>query len=84
MQVFEQHECFEMLVLNDINSMRMLTPLFFGGGTMLRNVLKITSSLLILFVLRYLYCRDVACYVSTRPYFFGRSRKMGMLFSEHS
>lgn len=36
MQVFEQHECFEMQVLNDMNSMRMLTPLVFGGGTMLR------------------------------------------------
>ena len=27
MQIFEQHECFEMQVLNDMNSMRMLTPL---------------------------------------------------------
>jgi len=36
MQIFEQYECFEMQVLNDMNSMRMLTPLVFGGGTMLR------------------------------------------------
>jgi hypothetical protein len=31
-----------------------------------------------------MYCRDVACYVSTRPYFVVRSRKMSMLFSEIS
>jgi hypothetical protein len=36
MLIFEQHEKFEMHVLNYMNSTRLLTPLVFGGGTMLR------------------------------------------------
>ena len=43
--------------------------------TLLRNFLKISSPFLILFVLRLMYCRDVACYVSTRPYFFCTFKK---------
>ena len=47
---------------------------------LLRNALKISSSFLILFVLRLMYCRDVACYVSTRPYFFEQSKKWAWYF----
>jgi len=45
---------------------------------------KLSSPFQKMFELQFLYCRDVACYVSTRPYFFVRSRKMSMLFSDHS
>jgi len=36
MDIFEQHEIFEIEVLEKMNSAKMLEPLVFGGGTMLR------------------------------------------------
>jgi len=36
MDIFEQHEAFEIEILDKMNSARMLEPLVFGGGTMLR------------------------------------------------
>lgn len=36
MDIFEQHEAFEIEVLDKMNSTRVLEPLVFGGGTMLR------------------------------------------------
>jgi predicted nucleotidyltransferase component of viral defense system len=36
MDIFEKHEAFEIEVLDRMNSARMLEPLVFGGGTMLR------------------------------------------------
>jgi predicted nucleotidyltransferase component of viral defense system len=36
MDIFERHEVFEMEVLVKLNSARLLDPLVFGGGTMLR------------------------------------------------
>ena len=36
MDIFEKHEAFEIEVLDAMNSARMLEPLVFGGGTMLR------------------------------------------------
>lgn len=36
MDIFKQHEAFEMEILDAMNSARMLEPLVFGGGTMLR------------------------------------------------
>ena len=36
MDIFRQHEIFEIEVLDKMNSIRALDPLVFGGGTMLR------------------------------------------------
>lgn len=36
MDIFEQHEAFEIEVLDKMNSAKLLDPLVFGGGTMLR------------------------------------------------
>jgi predicted nucleotidyltransferase component of viral defense system len=36
MDILNQHEIFEMEVLNMMNSNRLLDPLVFGGGSMLR------------------------------------------------
>ena len=36
MDIFRKHEQFEMLVLDELNSARILPGLIFGGGTMLR------------------------------------------------
>jgi hypothetical protein len=36
MDIFKQHEIFEIEVLDRMNSARMLDPLVFGGGSMLR------------------------------------------------
>ena len=36
MDIFKQHEAFEIEILDKMNSTRMLEPLVFGGGTMLR------------------------------------------------
>ncbi|MBN2320466.1 MAG: nucleotidyl transferase AbiEii/AbiGii toxin family protein [Acidobacteria bacterium] len=36
MDIFKQHELFEIEILEIMNSARMLEPLVFGGGTMLR------------------------------------------------
>ena len=36
MDIFRQHEVFEIEVLNKMNSTKLLEPLVFGGGTMLR------------------------------------------------
>lgn len=36
MDIFRQHELFEIEVLEKINSAKLLDPLIFGGGTMLR------------------------------------------------
>ena len=36
MDIFKQHEAFEIEVLDKMNSARVLEPLVFGGGTMLR------------------------------------------------
>ena len=36
MDIFEKHEAFEIEILDRMNSARMLEPLVFGGGTMLR------------------------------------------------
>ena len=36
MDIFRQHEVFEIEVLDKMNSARMLESLVFGGGTMLR------------------------------------------------
>ena len=36
MNIFRQHEIFEIEVLDKMNSIRALDPLVFGGGTMLR------------------------------------------------
>jgi predicted nucleotidyltransferase component of viral defense system len=36
MEIFEQHEQFEMQVLSELKSTRILEKLVFGGGTMLR------------------------------------------------
>jgi hypothetical protein len=34
--IFNQHEVFEIEVLDRLNSAKLLDPLVFGGGTMLR------------------------------------------------
>ena len=36
MDIFRQHEVFEIEILNKMNSAKVLEPLVFGGGTMLR------------------------------------------------
>lgn len=36
MDIFEQHEAFEIEILDKMNSAKVLEPLVFGGGTMLR------------------------------------------------
>ena len=36
MDILRQHEVFEIEVLEKMNSAKMLEPLVFGGGTMLR------------------------------------------------
>jgi hypothetical protein len=36
MDIFRQHEVFEIEVLDKMNSARLLEPVVFGGGTMLR------------------------------------------------
>ncbi len=36
MDIFRQHEAFEIEILDKMNSAKMLEPLVFGGGTMLR------------------------------------------------
>ena len=36
MDIFRQHEIFEIEVLDRMKSARLLNPLVFGGGTMLR------------------------------------------------
>ena len=36
MDIFRQHEAFEIEVLDRMNSAKVLEPLVFGGGTMLR------------------------------------------------
>jgi hypothetical protein len=36
MDIFRKHEAFEIEVLDKMNSSRLLTPLVFGGGSMLR------------------------------------------------
>jgi hypothetical protein len=36
MDIFRQHEVFEIEILDKMNSAKMLEPLVFGGGTMLR------------------------------------------------
>ncbi len=36
MDIFKQHEIFEIEVLDKMNSAKLLEPLVFGGGTMLR------------------------------------------------
>ena len=36
MDIFRQHEIFEIEVLDRMKSARLLEPLVFGGGTMLR------------------------------------------------
>ena len=36
MDIFSEHEKFEIEVLDKMNSLKKLEPLVFGGGTMLR------------------------------------------------
>lgn len=36
MDIFRKHEAFEIEVLDKMNTSRLLTPLVFGGGSMLR------------------------------------------------
>ncbi len=36
MDIFRQHEVFEIEILDKMNSAKVLEPLVFGGGTMLR------------------------------------------------
>ena len=36
MDIYRQHEVFEIEVLDKMNSARLLEPVVFGGGTMLR------------------------------------------------
>ena len=36
MDIFSQHEAFEIEILDKMNSAKVLEPLVFGGGTMLR------------------------------------------------
>ena len=36
MDIFRQHEIYEIEVLDKMNSIKALEPLVFGGGTMLR------------------------------------------------
>ena len=36
MNIFEKHEIFEMEVLEKLKNARLLDPLVFGGGSMLR------------------------------------------------